>query len=438
MTKTNEQSNQSKIKETFITKSYFKLIVIIVAILCGLVFCRLFQLQVLDAEKNSKAAEETRTVSYTVAPKRGTIYDRNGNVLALSKKACTVCANPKQINDKNGAAKTLETILGGKADEYYEKIKDGDKTFCYIKRQADQEVAAKIKEAKIEGLYTVEDSKREYPYGQIAGQVIGGVNIDGHGLCGAELYYDNVLTGSKGKTVEQLGQSGIPIPGGVVQSTDVVEGQDIMLSIDIEIQEKLEQTLVSNKQRRGSESTNGLVMDTSNGEILAAASCPLFNPADLSTAESGSTEIKSISSTYEPGSVFKTVTAMAILENGVLEPSSQIYCPSSINADEYTVSDSHPRASQTFTFKQIMERSSNVGVSLAAEKLGFNKLYDKIIEYKLNEVTGVDFPGDNCGYLPPLKDWSKITSYNISFGQGVTVTPLQISSFYAAINNNGV
>ena len=387
-------------KETFITAGYFKFVFGIFGIVILAIFLRLFQLQVIEAEANSKAATETRTVSYTTNPKRGTIYDRNGNVLAVSKDACTICANPRQIENTTEAARKLAEILGGSASDYKDMLSDESKSFVYVKRQVDEGYMDKINDAGIEGLYAIEDARREYPYGQVAGQIVGAVNIDGNGLCGIELYYEDILHGSKGKTVEQRGQSGMPIPDGVVQSTSVVDGQDIMLSIDIELQQKLEQVVVENKQTRGSESANAILMHAGTGEILAAASYPLFNPSDLTTAETGSTECKAISSTYEPGSVFKTVTATAILENGTLTPDSEIYCPSSIQADEYTVSDAHERASQTFTFRQIINRSSNVGMSLAAERMGFDKLYQKIGEYRFDQLTGIDFPGDSTGFFP--------------------------------------
>lgn len=183
---------------------------------------------------------------------------------------------------------------------------------------------------------------------------------------------------------------------------------------------------------------HSILMDPTNGEIYAAASLPLLNPAELSSAEEGATDLKCISTTYEPGSTFKTIAATAIFEEGVLTPDSEIYCPSSIAADEYTISDVHPRASQTFTFRQIMAQSSNVGISLSTEKLGFDKFYNYIKKYNMNSETGIDYPGDTTGFLLDFNKWSKINSYNISFGQGITVTPLQTIRFYGGIANGGI
>lgn len=182
---------------------------------------------------------------------------------------------------------------------------------------------------------------------------------------------------------------------------------------------------------------HSILMDPTNGEIYAAASLPLLNPADLNSAQEGATDLKCISTTFEPGSTFKTLAATAIMEYGALSPESEIYCPYSINADEYTVKDVRDRSSQSFTFRQIMERSSNVGISLSTEMLGFDKYYQKLKEYRITEKTGIDYPGDYNGYLKDVNQWSKIQSYNITFGQGITCTPMQLSKFYSALANNG-
>lgn len=179
-------------------------------------------------------------------------------------------------------------------------------------------------------------------------------------------------------------------------------------------------------------------MDGGTGEIYAIASLPLLNPADRTEVEAGATEIKAISTAFEPGSIFKTVTFTAIMEEGVLSPDDTIFCPAALPADEYYVTDAHDRGDETMTVREILDRSSNVGTSLAASKLGFPVLYDKIVQYNLTEATGVDFPGESSGYLADQSSWSTIQSYNVSFGQGVSVTPLQMTRFYGALVNDGV
>ena len=213
------------------------------AIILFLIIVKLFTIQVIDADANRKAAIETRTISYNVSPRRGTIYDRNGNVLAYSKDARTVYANPSEIENATETAGILAKHLGGTASDYVDLINDSSRKFSYIKRRIELDVADSLKAENLKGIYFQEDQKREYPYGKTAGQVIGAVNFEGNGLCGIELYYDDVLRGSTGKTVRQQGMYGMPIPGGTLQETSVIDGQDIMLTLDVELQQKVEQYL---------------------------------------------------------------------------------------------------------------------------------------------------------------------------------------------------
>lgn len=405
----------------------------------ALVFAgRLFYLQVIKASEYQAMAQEARTVSIETTPRRGTIYDRNGRALAISVDATTIYVNPAEVTDAEGASVQLAALLGGEADDYKEKLTQDGTTFVYLKRKADVEVAEKVRDLEIDGVYFIDDTRREYPYGSVAGQVVGFCNIDGEGISGLELYYDDILKGTPGTYVAERGLYGIPIPGGVREEVLAVDGQDIMISIDIDLQDVVEQRLVQCQEDLTAGGASCVVMDGGSGEIYAAASLPLFNPADTSVVEEGATSLKCVTNAFEPGSVFKTVSAMTLLENGAMAPDDELFCPAEIEADGYKVSDAHDRSDQTMTLREIIDQSSNVGVSLAIESLGFDKLYEKILAYNLNEATGVDYPGEASGYLLEQSKWSKIQGYNVTFGQGVSVTPLQIVRFYGALVNDGV
>ena len=157
----------------------------------------------------------------------------------------------------------------------------------------------------------------------------------------------------------------------------------------------------------------------------------------MSTVEEGADQSKAVTQAYEPGSVFKTVSTMALLETDSMKPDDTLFCPAVIEADGYKVSDSHERDDATFTLREILDQSSNVGISLSVEKMGFDKLDHDIKTYNLNEPTGVDYPGEASGTLQPF-EWARITGYNVSFGEGIAVTPLQITRFYGALVNDGV
>ncbi|HIW76123.1 MULTISPECIES: peptidoglycan D,D-transpeptidase FtsI family protein [Gordonibacter] len=433
------------------SRAFFPIVVF--GVIALLLLARLVYLQVIVAPEYSAQAQEARTVGFGIEPRRGTIYDRNGTVLAVSVDATTIYANPSEVEDIRGTAKALAGVLGGEMADYEDILAANTSTFAFVKRKADVEVAQKVKELKLKGIYFIADTRREYPNGQIAGQIVGSCEIAldkeagreyYKGLTGLEKYYDDILSGEPGYYEAERGRDGQPIPGGVHESTPAVDGQDIIISIDLELQQFVEERLTSGVKDLSATGGNAVVMDGATGEIYAAASLPLFNPADRSKVETGATELKSVSDLFEPGSIFKSVTAMAVLETETMTPDTELFCPATLEADGYVISDAHDRGDATFTLRQIMDQSSNIGISLAAQNMGFDKLYDYILKYNLHEKTGVDFPGegvegsDVVGYMVPFDELSRVGAYNVSFGQGISVTPLQMTRFYGALTNNGV
>ena len=450
----------------------------IFAIFAAVFFLRLVYLQVIVAGDYSAQAQAQRTSYLTIEPRRGTIYDRNGVVLATSVDATTIYVDPTEVTDVNMTAQLLADSLGGQASDYLEKVTANNTRYSVIKRKADtsvgddlqSRVTERVAEAQKQenvrakdageqaqtvqsGIHFVTESRCEYPNGQVAGQVVGacsiGVDEDKnreyyYGICGLEKQYNDVLSGTPGYYEAEYGRSGQAIPGGVHEQVDAVDGQDIVVSIDINLQRDVEEYLTNGCKDLEAASGSAVLMDGSTGEIYAAASLPLFNPADRSEVKEGAMQLKCVTDLFEPGSIFKSVSTMAILETGTLTPDSELFCPASITADGYTISDAHERGDATFTLREILDQSSNVGISLATEQMGFDELYNHIVKYNLHSTTGVDYPGegeegtDALGMLAPLEQWSAVQAYNVSFGQGVSVTPLQMTRFYGAIVNSGV
>lgn len=450
----------------------------IFAIFAAVFFLRLVYLQVIVAGDYSSQAQAQRTSYLTIEPRRGTIYDRNGVVLATSVDATTIYVDPTEVTDVNMTAQLLADSLGGQASGYLEKVTANNTRYSVIKRKADtsvgddlqSRVTERVAEAQKQenvrakdageqaqtvqsGIHFVTESRREYPNGQVAGQVVGacsiGVDEDKnreyyYGICGLEKQYNDVLSGTPGYYEAEYGRSGQAIPGGVHEQVDAVDGQDIVVSIDINLQRDVEEYLTNGCKDLEAASGSAVLMDGSTGEIYAAASLPLFNPADRSEVKEGAMQLKCVTDLFEPGSIFKSVSTMAILETGTLTPDSELFCPASITADGYTISDAHERGDATFTLREILDQSSNIGISLATEQMGFDELYNHIVKYNLHSTTGVDYPGegeegtDALGMLAPLEQWSAVQAYNVSFGQGVSVTPLQMTRFYGAIVNSGV
>ncbi len=402
----------------------------------------MFYIGIINAGSYSAQAEQTRTITVETVGKRGTIYDRNGLVLAASVDATTVYCNPTEIGDADYVAKQVAEVLGGEQSDYIDALQTENTTFAYLKRQGDVEAAKTLKQKvaaddKLRGIYFLSDTRREYPNGKVAGQIIGMCDPDGNGVCGLEKQYDDILKGENGKYSAEHSMSGSQIPGAVKEDKAASPGQDIMISIDVSIQAEVEDYLSQNLERIGSEKGSVVLMDSSNGEIYAACSYPYFDPSNPSESITGSENVIAISSAFEPGSTMKTITSLGILEAGAMKPRDSIYCPASIAADEYTISDAYERGGQTMTLDQILTNSSNVGISLASDKIGGSKIYENLQKSKILNTTGIDFPGEAQGYVSDFAKWSTIQRYNVTFGQGVTVTPIALLRFYAAVANRG-
>ena len=407
---------------------------IIALVVCG----RLVYLSLIVGPQNADSAISARTQTVTESARRGTIYDRNGNVLAMSVDATTIYCNPSEVTDPDAVAQALVEVFGGSADDYKASLTKENASFAYLYRKADTDAAQKIKDRKFDGVYFLGDVKRVYPCGQTAGQIVGLTDVDGKGVSGLELYYNDVLSGEDGELEVERGGNGYPVTGGVREVKAATDGQDIVVSIDVTMQEYLESRLTQAVGELKGKQGQAVLYDGATGEVVACASTPYMNPGDRSSIQDGSTTLRPISTAYEPGSIFKCVTMAAILEANVLGPQSEIYCPNRLTADQFTITDAHERSSKTMTLTEILAESSNIGTSLAASKLGFAPLYNKIQAYGLTSATGIDFPGESSGRLTDQSTWSTAQSYNVSFGQGVTVTPLQMVRFYGALANNGV
>ncbi len=423
---------------TFVGDGRIRIVCGAFLVVAAVFLLRLVFLQVIVADSYAAMAEESRTINFTTTPRRGTIYDRNGLVLATSVDATTIYANPAEVTDSGLEAAKLAEVLGGKAEDYKKKLEQKDTTFVYIERQAEVEKADQVKALGLAGVYFIPDTRREYPNGAIGGQVIGFCNVDGQGITGLELQYDEILQGTPGTYVAERGEKGTPIPGGVREHIPAKDGEDIMISLDIKLQEVVEDRLEEEAERLSTETGSAVVMDGGTGEIYAICSLPYMDPTDMAESKLGSDQVTAITSAIEPGSVFKTLTALCVREKDVMGTEDVLDCPAVLTANDYEVSDARERDDAVYSLREIMARSSNVGISLAAEKLGFNNLYEAILRYNFAERTGVDYPGEMAGYLQDFNNWGRIVGYNVSFGQGISTTPLQIVRFYGALANNGV
>ncbi|MBN2247830.1 MAG: penicillin-binding protein 2 [Coriobacteriia bacterium] len=397
---------------------------------------RLVYVQVVQGPEYAEAAAQQRMRDITINPERGFIYDREGEVLAESMEARTIYAVPGAVEDKAGAAAAIANAIGGSAVDYEEKL-SRDSNFVYIARKVDVGQAESLRSLEIAGLGFLEDSRRVYPSNELACQVLGFVGVDDEGLSGLELYYEDLLGGSPGRLIGERDTSGRPIPGGVTYEEEAVDGEDIVLTIDKDIQYQAQVALAEAVQKWGAKAGSVIVMDPRNGEILAMASYPQFNPNRFGEADEDAFRNRAIVDTYEPGSTIKSLTAAAVIDAGLHDPASVFELPPTIDIGGRTIHESHDRAAVSWTLTDIVTQSSNVGAVKLGLSLGEEALYDYFSRFGLTEKTGVDYPGEVKGWLGAPDQWSPSSLATITFGQGVSVTPLQLTRALAAIANGG-
>lgn len=421
-----------------------KVILVILGIFLAFVLLRLLYLVVFVGAEYSSQAQESRSVDITTTAKRGTIYDRNGIVLASSVDATTIYCNPGDVKDAGTLAAKLAEVLGGDKNDYIDALTKSNTSFAYIKRQADVSKGDELKQRKAEdpntyaGIYFLADSRREYPNGSVAGQIIGLCDVDGNGLCGLELEYEEILAGTAGHYTAETTRDGTAIPGAVTENTAAVAGQDIMITIDVTMQAQMEEYVKENTTRLG-KTGSSIMMDAESGEILAMCSYPFLDPSNPSESPSGSENVTCVTQATEPGSMMKTVTALGVLQAGKLTPESIINVPAALQADEFVITDSWEHPAQSMTLDYVLTMSSNMGISLASDTIGAEGIYDNLVKSQILDATGIDFPGEAVGFVNnDWANWADISRYNYTFGQGLTCTPLEICRFYGAIVNDGV
>ncbi len=411
--------------------------------LCAVVAARLVYLQVFKSESYSEAAENQRTNVLTLTAKRGTIYDRNGNVLAMSVDCETIYANPNVIEQDNRdpICALLAEYLGGESNDYL-KILEKDTTFAYVERKVDQDVADALSdaldEAGLTGIYFLDDSKRTYPYEGVADQILGYVGTDGDGLSGLEYYYNDVLKGTDGSMILETGLTGTPIAGGVSEVTEAVDGTDLIISLDIDLQTEVEQIIVAGVEEYAATSGSVMVTDPATGEILAACSTPLPDFDNLTEYES--LNLKLVGDSYEPGSIAKVMTAATGIKEGLFTSETTYTVPASVQVgDDYVEDDDDRDYTMDMTVTEMLRRSSNVGFAILGQSvLGAETIYDGFTSFGMGTKTGIDFPGESAGIVSSLEDFDGSSAGSWAFGQGFAVPMVQIVRVYDTIANDGI
>lgn len=398
---------------------------------------RLVELQVVEAGQLGEKARIQRSISIEVPANRGNILDRNGEILAMSIEKDTIFATPYFVEETATTAQELGKILDEDWEPIYEKLARGS-GFEYIRRKADRSVAKKIREAALPGIDMFTESERYYPGPFLASHTIGFLNIENDALTGIESAFDKKLRGKSGSLEMERDTQQRPIPGTPLVSNPPIHGEDIVLTIDKEIQHKAQVEL--KKAVEAAEAAGGwvIVMDSATGEILALASEPTFNLNKFTETDVSLFRHRIITDVYEPGSTMKIVTAAAALEEGLYVPESVFALPGTMSVGGYMIGEAHARGTEIFTLSQIVEKSSNIGAITLAQALGKERLYGYAREFGFTTTVGIELPGEAQGSIPVPDDWSASTLATVSYGQGIAATALEMIRAVNVIPSGGV
>ena len=434
---------------------------LVLILACSLFFCLIIRtgyLQLIKGEWLSTKASEQQTREIPIEPKRGTIYDANMKELAVSVTKYTVWCKPVEVKDKKDVAEKLASILGKEEEEVSKLVNKKNTALVRIQRWIDDETATKIRDLSLSGIWVAEDNQRYYPYGNFAAYVLGHTAADSTGIAGIEMQYNSKLQGKAGKLIVSTDASGREIPQGSETYYEPVQGNGLVLTIDEVIQHYAEKAIEKAYEVTGAKRVNVIAMDPKTGDILAMASKPDYDPNDSRTAiypyyqellEEYSDKEKIngyyamwrnplINDTYEPGSTFKLITSSASVEEGVVSDKDKFVCTGSVTVGGRKIKCwRHYRPHGEQTFAQGVQNSCNPVFVELSNRLGVSKFYDYIEAFGFKSKTGIDLPGEAKGIIYNEKNVGPVELATMSFGQSISVTPIQLITAISAIANDG-
>ena len=402
----------------------------------GGIVVRLAALQVRDNPTLTRLGLDQRVRTLDIPARRGAILDRTDTPLALTLDARDVYVDPRYVIDASAEARQIADVLGLGARKV-ERILTSKGTFAYIDRQVDLDVADRLETLHLAGIGFLSVPKRYYPAGALAPQVLGFVGVDGTGLAGLESEYDRALAGTPGERTAELSAIGLPISSGVDTVHEPVPGLTLVTTIDRQMQYQAQRYLAQAVRSNGARDGTIVVMDPTSGDVLAMASYPWFDPNRFSTANPEAWRNRAATDTFEPGSVNKTITAAAALDTGAVSPERTFRVPDALRIGTYTIHDSHVHPVEKMTLGDIIAESSNIGATMVAARVGSLDLASYLGRFGYGQPTGIGFPGEASGVVPPMSQWNDVTRATVSYGQGVSATPLQMAAVYATIANGG-
>lgn len=387
---------------------------------------------------NMERLRDRREFNTPIYARRGTFYDRNGNVLATSEDCYNIALNPQAIADVDKVVDALVEYLGVERAEARDAAKQ-DSTWVYVKRQVDTDTAEKLMATELTGIEYEPAIRRVYPYGNVASQVLGVVGTDNVGITGLELQYEEDLHGTDGWIVREHAADGSYIAGGAYSKQDAQDGSDLVLTLDVNIQQAAEAAIAEAVEDSGAHYGSILVTEPATGEILAACSYPSYSQTDLASARTEDMNLRVVTDAYEPGSVFKALVCGAAIDMGVVDTETTFTVPPVVMAGDDGVTDVDERDyTMDMTVREIMRRSSNTGMILISEQMGADEFARYLDAYGIDSSSGIDYPGENAGIVKTRDEYDGASVAAMSFGQSLSVAPIRIARAMTAISNGGV
>lgn len=416
-------------------------ILILAGAMSVLIFGKLFYVQVLASEKYSDESLNNRLQNVEVTPNRGIIYDCNNEAMAVSVEKISVYITPSVIREASGRDEIVADIIKylHMTKSEVNKIIDGSSNdFAWLKRQCDKEDAQKLQEKDYIGIGFTTEFSREYPNNEELSHVLGFCGLDNQGLAGAELQFDDILSGTPGKLVVEYDKLGNAIPQSIRESIPASEGKNVHLTVDSTIQYYVESAMAEAQKEQNAKAMTCIVMDVTNGNVLAMANMPNFDPNNYSDYDAEDWSNLAISKLYEPGSPFKSLSTSMYLEEDIVEPDSQLYCPGFVMIDGHRFQDwDYPEADGLQTMTHALGQSCNVAQEECVSKLGFDRFYDYLDGFGMTKKTGIDLPSEASPLLIDQEDAVDIDLAASAIGQGNACTAMQMITAFSAVVNGG-
>jgi len=401
----------------------------------GGVVWRLWDLQIREHESYVRRAVRQQQQVLELDPPRGTIYDARGRELAVSVAVESAFAVPREVRDPEATARAIARIARVDAARLRQALAS-DREFVWVARKLDPPQARALRDAALPGLYFLEESKRYYPMRDVAAAVLGYVGTDHHGLAGLEAEWERAVAGTPGRRTVLRDARQATLASLDLEISEPEPGEDLVLTLDAVLQHIAEEELARVVESRRAKSGSLVLLDPWSGAVLAMASYPGFDPNHFAAYPQESWRNRAVMDAYEPGSTFKMVTAAAALDAGLVDPDDLFDCEmGAITLAKTRISDHKPFG--LLTFREVIAKSSNVGTIKTALRVANRPFHDTVRAFGFGRATGIDLPGESAGLLLPVERWGATTKAYVSFGQGISVTPIQVAAAFAAVANGG-